>query len=122
MLVLGIILIVVAAGVLLAAIAWGANDPAPYHAGALNLDLNVMTVFLLGAATLLVFVVGLEVLRSGLRVARKRRRDRKELSRLKEREAGTTGPGTTGSSGASPAPGTASGGPGSAGRSPADPS
>jgi hypothetical protein len=131
MLVLGIILIVVGAGVLLAVIAWGANDPAVYHAGALNLDLSVMTVFLLGAATLLVVIIGLGLVRSGLRGARQRRKERKELTRLKQRESqppGTGGgapggPGTTSTGTSSSEQGTTSTRTSSsAGDSPTDPS
>lgn len=132
MLVLGIILIVVGAGVLLAVIAGGANDPAAYHAGALNLNLSVMTVFLLGAATLLVVIVGLELVRAGLRGARQRRKERKELTRLKQREAqpastggsAPTGPGTIATGTSSSEPGTTSTAesPSSTGDSPPDPS
>ncbi len=77
MFVLGLILIFLAAGALIAAVAGGANDQTQF----LNIDMSAMSVFLLGAATLLVFVCGLELARSGVKRAHRRRKETKELTR-----------------------------------------
>jgi ABC-type Fe3+ transport system permease subunit len=82
MIVLGLLLILIALGVLLALLFGGADDRADYVVGGLELEVSTMTVFLLGGATVLVFVVGLSMVRSGSRRAAKRRKDQKELDRL----------------------------------------
>jgi uncharacterized membrane protein len=97
MIVLGLVLVILALGLLLAMLLGGANDRADYVLGGLELEVSTMAVFLLGALTLLVFVVGLSLIRSGTRQAAKRRKDRKELDRLNakldERERRDTGTG-----------------------------
>ena len=87
MLVLGLILILLSVAAFVAAVGGGANDNADFTLGShfLNVHPSTMTVFLLGAATLLVFVMGLELARSGARRAARRRRDAKKLSRLSSR-------------------------------------
>lgn len=85
MLVVGLILIVIAAVLLVAALAGGLNDPATFELGILRLDTDTLGVFLLGAATVLIFVMGLELVRSGVRRANRRRKEKKELNRLSER-------------------------------------
>ncbi|MGZ4494652.1 MAG: hypothetical protein ACXVWU_08135 [Nocardioides sp.] len=85
MLVLGLILIVVAALVLLAVIVGGANDPALIAFGSLKWDTSATWMFVAGALTLLVLIVGLDLLRTGLRRAHQRRKDSKELGRLSKK-------------------------------------
>jgi hypothetical protein len=91
MLVLGLILILFSAAALVAAMVGGSNNPANFDLGIFNIETNTLGVFLLGAATVLLFVMGLELTRSGVRRATKRRRDAKQLGRrtdeLETREA-----------------------------------
>ncbi len=106
MLVLGIILVLLAAGALLAALLGGRDDAAELDLGVFSIETTTMGVFLIGAATLLVFVIGLELIRSGTRRANRRRKDKKELGRLSQKyesrdrdgrstEHGSTGEDTT---------------------------
>jgi membrane protein implicated in regulation of membrane protease activity len=91
MFVLGLILILLAAGLLLGAMVWGADDRATFDVGSLNTSMSTMVVFLLGALTLLLLILGLSLLRSAGRRAANRRKEHKELSRrekkLEKREA-----------------------------------
>lgn len=82
MIVLGLVLALLAVGLLLAVVFGGANDRADYVVGGLELEMSTMAVFLIGAVTLLIFVVGLSLVRSGTRRAAQRRKDQKELGRL----------------------------------------
>jgi hypothetical protein len=88
MLVLGIILILVAAGLLVTALfgGRGSEEPAGFDLGAIHVDVNTFTAFLAGAVTLLLLVAGIALIQSGLRRARRRRQQRKELNRLQKRE------------------------------------
>jgi hypothetical protein len=107
MLALGLILIVISAIALLAALAGGSNDPAQFDLGIFEVQTNTMGVFLIGAATVLLFVMGLELTRSGVRRANRRRKEQKEYQRLSEKYAdrnaadsdrgSATGPSDTGS-------------------------
>ncbi|HET6625040.1 MAG TPA: hypothetical protein VFG63_01505 [Nocardioidaceae bacterium] len=85
MLVLGLILILLSAVALIAAVAGGSNDPANFDLGIFDVQTNTMGVFLIGAGTVLLFVMGLELTRSGLRRANRRRKEQKEYTRLSER-------------------------------------
>jgi hypothetical protein len=85
MLVLGLILIVVSALALIAALVGGSNDPATFDLGLFNVETNTLGVFLIGAATVLLFVMGLELTRSGVRRANRRRKEKKEYHRLADR-------------------------------------
>lgn len=87
MLVLGLILILISAAALVTAVI-GGNGPATLDLGVF--ETNAMGVFLIGAATVLLFVMGLELTRSGTRRANRQRKDRKELHRLSERYAEDT--------------------------------
>jgi hypothetical protein len=89
MLVLGIILILIAAGLLVAALLGGrsSGEPAGFDLGAVHVDTNTITLFLAGAVTVVILVVGLGLVQAGLRRARRRRQERKELNRLKKVEA-----------------------------------
>lgn len=89
MLVLGLILVLVATGALVAALVGGSNDPAQFDLGLFDVQTNTLGVFLIGAATVLLLVLGLELIRAGLRRASRRRQERKQLKRLEAREAET---------------------------------
>jgi hypothetical protein len=84
MLVLGIILVLVASLALIAALTGGSTQDVVFSLGIIEVTTTPMIVFLIGAATVLVFVMGLELIRSGLRRASKRRKERKELNRLSQ--------------------------------------
>lgn len=92
MFVLGLILVLLAALLIAAAVLGGADDAASYDLGSLELSgLSVAVVFLGGALTLLVLVIGLALLRVAARRSRSRRRESKELNKvsakLEQREA-----------------------------------
>lgn len=94
MLALGIILVVVAVGVVFAALFGGSTQSANFDLGAVQGEASTFAVFLAGALTLLLLLAGLALISSGLRRARRRRQDKKELNRLSEKvqaqEATTT--------------------------------
>jgi hypothetical protein len=85
MLALGVLLVAIAAVALLAALVGGSNEAADFDLGLFTWDTTTMGVFLLGCATVLVFVMGLELIRSGARRAHARRKEHKELTRLSQR-------------------------------------
>ena len=85
MLVLGLILVLISVVVLIAALVGGSSDTVAFDLGVGTFGTTAMTVFLLGAATVLVFVMGLELTRSGIRRESRRRKEKKELHRLSER-------------------------------------
>ena len=100
MFVLGLILILLSAGALVAVLASGTNDTAALYGGSVTMP--TLVVFLLGAGALLVFVIGLELVRSGVKRANQNRRDKRRLRKLERREelrrdtaADQTAPGTT---------------------------
>ena len=82
MLVLGLILVVLAALALIAALAGGSSQQVDFDFGPIGLEMTPTAVFLLGAATVVIFAIGLELTRTGIRHANKRRQDSKELTRL----------------------------------------
>ena len=84
MLVLGLILILLSAGSLVAVLSSGTDDHARLFGGAI--DVSTMVVFLAGAAALLVFIMGLELVRSGVRRANTNRKTKKKLRKLEKRE------------------------------------
>jgi hypothetical protein len=86
MLVLGLILILIAAGVLVAMLFSGSTG-AQVTMFAEHLHASALIFFLAGAATLLVFIMGLELVRAGLRRANRNRKNTKRLRRLERREA-----------------------------------
>lgn len=94
MVVLGIILILVAAGVLILAVLSSADTAATFEFGGVSVTMDPLWVFLTGAMTVLLLVLGLELVRAGTRRANKRRKEKKELNRLAQklesREAGET--------------------------------
>jgi hypothetical protein len=83
MLALGIILILVSAGSLVAVLANGTGDEAVIFG---NVTMPTLVVFLAGAAALLIFIMGLELVRSGIRRAHTNRKTKKKLRKLEERE------------------------------------
>lgn len=85
MLVLGVILILLAAGATIAAIAGTSNEPVTFDLSAFSVDMAPLGVFLTGAATVLLLVLGVGLVRAGLRGARKRRKEKKQLNRLSEK-------------------------------------
>jgi hypothetical protein len=84
MLVLGLILILLSAGSLVAVIASGTDDHALMYGG--SLELPTLVVFLAGAVAMLLFLLGLELVRSGIRRANEQRRNKKRLRKLEKRE------------------------------------
>jgi uncharacterized integral membrane protein len=84
MLALGIILILLSAGALVVVLTSGANEQATLFSG--NVELPTSVVFLAGAATLLIFIMGLELLRSGIRRANRNRKDSRRLKRLEQEQ------------------------------------
>ena len=110
MFVLGLILILLSAGALVAVLASGTDDQAAMYGGSVNLP--TLVVFLAGAAALLLFIMGLELVRSGLKRANQNRKNTRRLRKLERREEarraeepGTTAgtPGTTTGTGTAPA-------------------
>ncbi len=108
MFVLGLILILLSAGALVAVLASGTDDQAAMYGGSLNLP--TLVVFLAGAAALLLFIMGLELVRSGLKRANQNRKNTRRLRKLERREqarrvdepgtaAGSTTGTTTGTTG-----------------------
>lgn len=83
MLVLGLILILVSAGSLVAVLASGTDDTAMLFG---SVSMPTLVVFLLGAAALLIFIMGLELVRSGVRRANQNRKSKKKLRTLEKRE------------------------------------
>jgi hypothetical protein len=99
MLAIGLILILLAAGALIAVLATGTDDQAALFGS--TLEMPTLVVFLAGAATLLVFIMGLELTRSGLRRANRTRRDRKRLRKLDKQRGDEPVTGDTGGTGSS---------------------
>lgn len=92
MFVLGLIVILLAAALLVGATVGGADDRALFDVGGgFSWDTTITVIFLLGALTLLLLMVGLSLIRSAARRAHTRRKESKEISRrsakLEKREA-----------------------------------
>lgn len=84
MLALGIILILVSAGALVVVLTSGASEHAAMFSG--KVELPTFVVFLAGAATLLIFIMGLELFRSGVRRANRNRKDSRRLRKLEQEQ------------------------------------
>ena len=84
MFVLGLLLIVLSAGALVAVLASGTDDQAAMYGGSIHVP--TLVIFLAGAAALLLFIMGLELVRSGLKRANRTRRNNKRLRKLEKRE------------------------------------
>ena len=95
MLVLGIILVLLATGAVLAALFGASAETSTFDLGAFTLEMSTLGVFFLGAATVFLLGAGLALMQSGVRRANRRRKDKKELNRLshklEEREGTSTG-------------------------------
>jgi hypothetical protein len=96
MLILGLLLIVLAVGATLVAVLGAPTARVEFELGGLSLSMGPLWVFFAGAATVLLLVLGLELIRAGARRARRRRRDKKELHRLSEQARRDRGSGTAG--------------------------
>jgi hypothetical protein len=110
MLVLGLILVLLAAGVVVGVVASGTDDQAKLYGE--HVHVPTLVVFLVGAGTLLVLLAGLQLMRIGMRRANRNRKNSKRLRNLEKREEARqeqTGasPGTGTEPGATP--GTAAG-------------
>ena len=81
MLALGIILLLVAAAVFFGVLAGGGGQPT-VDLGAVHVATTTVAVFLTGAATVVVIVLAVWLIRTGLRTANRRRKDKKQLNRL----------------------------------------
>ncbi len=96
MAILGLILLVVAAGAIIGVFANGGTDTR-LDLGLFHLDTTVAGVFIAGAATLLIAVLGLWLLKAGLARTRRRRQEVKALrnqaanQRVASRDAPSTG-------------------------------
>jgi hypothetical protein len=84
MLVLGLVLILFAAGGFVAVLASGTDDKAALYGG--SVELPTLVVFLAGALALLLVVLGVELVRSGIRRANQNRQTKKRLRKLEKRE------------------------------------
>jgi len=85
MLVLGLILVALAVLALVAAFLGDSGERITFDLGSVGLDMTPAVVFLLGAASVLTLVIGLGLIRSGVRGAQRRRKKSKELTRLSEK-------------------------------------
>lgn len=77
MTVVGVLLILVAVLLLVAVLFGGSGQEVTLDLGLFDVTTSTLGVFLIGAATVLVFVSGLELLRSGLRRTIRKRRELK---------------------------------------------
>lgn len=85
MLALGIILVLIAGGVLAAALLGTSPDPVTFDLGVVDIEASPLGVFLAGAVTLLLLVIGVSLVRTGVRRANRRRQEKRELHRLSEK-------------------------------------
>lgn len=83
MIILGVLLVVLAVLAIIAAVARG-GDPATIDLDAFRLDTTVLGIFLAGAFTLLILVMGLSLIATGIARARRRRQEVKELRQQAE--------------------------------------
>lgn len=100
MFVLGLILLLLAVALFVVFLLFG-NQTVDFQSGLIQVTLDSLTIYLLGALTLLLLVAGLALVRGGTRAAVKRRKERKELSRLQREKAAqaSAAPTTTASAG-----------------------
>jgi len=112
---LGIILILLAVGAFVAVLGSGTDEQATLFGG--NVELPTLVVFLSGAVAMLLFVMGLELVRSGVRRANDNRRTRKRLRALEEQRHGAR---ESGAPARPEAPATGDTGPTAPGRTPSE--
>ena len=84
MFVLGLLLALIAVGAFVVVLVGGAHEQALLFSG--SVQTSTLVFFLAGAAALLVFIIGLELIRSGVGKANQRRKDRRRLRKLESRE------------------------------------
>ena len=105
MTVIGVLVILLAAVLLLIGLLAGADTSTTLSLGGIDITMSAMGIFLMGAATVLIFVSGLEMLRSGLRRSMRHRRELKEaravVAEQERREQPAEGEPTTATPGAS---------------------
>jgi hypothetical protein len=77
MTVIGAILLLLSVLLLLGAVFGGSDGEVQLDLGIIEVSMSVLSVFLVGAASVLLFVCGLELLRSGTRRSLRRRRELK---------------------------------------------
>jgi hypothetical protein len=77
MTVIGAILLLLSVLLLLGAVFGGSDGEIQLDLGIVEISMSVLSVFLVGAASVLLFVCGLELLRSGTRRSLRRRRELK---------------------------------------------
>jgi ABC-type nickel/cobalt efflux system permease component RcnA len=82
--VLGILMVTLAVLVILAAVTRAGNDEAVLNLGVIDVNTTALGIFLAGAVTLLILVLGLWLIASGLRHARQKRSEVKRLRREAE--------------------------------------
>ena len=85
MLVLGMLLVLLAAGVIAGVAVGGSTDTARFDVGFVDASMSTSAVFLVGALAMLVLLLGLVLIRTGARRANRQRKDRRELSRLSKK-------------------------------------
>jgi hypothetical protein len=78
MTIIGAILLLISVLLLLGAIFGGSDGEVQLDLGIVEISMSVLSVFLVGAASVLLFVCGLELLRSGTRRSLRRRRELKQ--------------------------------------------
>jgi hypothetical protein len=76
------LIVLIIAVLLVVAALFGGSDPVTVDLGAFSLEANATVVFFLGMGTLLLFVLGIGMFRSGTKRASARRADRKKVSEL----------------------------------------
>lgn len=84
MLVAALIVLILATLLLLAAL-FGGNSNAYLDLGLFDIDATSSVVFFLGMVTLLLFVIGIGMLRLGMKRASAHRKDRKKVSELSQK-------------------------------------
>ena len=82
---LGVLLVLLAIAALGAAV-WRGGGPAHIDLDVIEIDTTVLLVFLAGALALLLVVAGMSLIANGMRRARQRRKEVKELRQQADRE------------------------------------
>ncbi|MGH3317668.1 MAG: hypothetical protein ACRDO0_16130 [Nocardioidaceae bacterium] len=99
MTVIGAILLLISVLLLLGAIFGGSEGEVQLDLGVVDISMSVLSVFLVGAASVLLFVCGLELLRSGTRRSLRRRRELKHaravVAQHEQRQPSETQPSET---------------------------
>jgi len=111
MTIIGAILLLISVLLLLGAIFGGSDGEVQLDLGIVDISMSVLSVFLVGAASVLLFVCGLELLRSGTRRSLRRRRELKHaravVAQHEQRQPSATQPSATQPSESQPSEATA---------------